>query len=489
MAKVYTGLYECMGHVVPYLVVVKVGKPSERAKPGNRGKRDSQMILMRFFNKVHYDYPMVPLELEMYHQIKNVIGVDPHFYEFVLMVDADTVVMPDSLNRLVSAMLHDTKIMGLCGETALANEKDTWATMIQVYEYFISHHLSKAFESLFGSVTCLPGCFCMYRIRATNNQPLLVNNSVIHEYSENQVDTLHKKNLLHLGEDRYLTTLMLKHFPFFKMTFTPDAKCLTNAPDTWDVLLSQRRRWINSTVHNLLELVFLPRLCGFCCFSMRFVVFMDLLSTVIMPATLGYLCYLIYRLATDSSSVPILSLCFIVAPYAMQMIVFILWRQWQHIGWMIVYLLALPVFAFFIPIYAFWHFDDFSWGNTRVVVGEDGRRKKVLVGANADDGKFDAKAIPTKKWSEYEEELWEAHTEYSQDSRPYRLQQTSGSQLHTPQDNFYAGVNQRSSSHLLASPLPELPPPRLPVQRQPPRYLPHPSTPHQPPAGTLPPCP
>lgn len=26
-----------------------------------------------------------------------------------------------------------------------------------VYEYFISHYLAKAFESLFGSVTCLPG--------------------------------------------------------------------------------------------------------------------------------------------------------------------------------------------------------------------------------------------------------------------------------------------------------------------------------------------
>ncbi len=38
--------------------------------------------------------------------------------------------------------------------------------MMQVYEYFISHNLTKAFESLFGSVTCLPGCFTMYRIRA-----------------------------------------------------------------------------------------------------------------------------------------------------------------------------------------------------------------------------------------------------------------------------------------------------------------------------------
>ncbi|RKP04565.1 chitin synthase-domain-containing protein, partial [Thamnocephalis sphaerospora] len=153
MGKVYTGLYECKGHVVPYMVVVKVGRASERARPGNRGKRDSQLILMRFFNAVHFNSAMTPLELEMYHQIKNVIGVDPSFYEYVLMVDADTFVMPDSLNRMVSAMLHDQKIIGLCGETELANPKATWITMIQVYEYYISHHMAKAFESLFGSVT------------------------------------------------------------------------------------------------------------------------------------------------------------------------------------------------------------------------------------------------------------------------------------------------------------------------------------------------
>ena len=42
MGKVYSGLYEVQGHIVPYLVVVKIGKPSEVSKPGNRGKRDSQ---------------------------------------------------------------------------------------------------------------------------------------------------------------------------------------------------------------------------------------------------------------------------------------------------------------------------------------------------------------------------------------------------------------------------------------------------------------
>ena len=157
--KVYSGLYEYEGNVVPYIVVVKVGKESEqsRPKPGNRGKRDSQVLLMRFLNRVHHRSPMSPLELEIYHQINNVIGVDPELYEYLMMVDADTTVKEDSLNRLVAGCAHDAKIAGICGETSLQNEERSWWTMIQVYEYYISHHLAKAFESLFASVTCLPG--------------------------------------------------------------------------------------------------------------------------------------------------------------------------------------------------------------------------------------------------------------------------------------------------------------------------------------------
>ena len=157
--KVYSGLYEYEGNVVPYVVVVKVGKESEqdKPKPGNRGKRDSQILLLSFLNRVHHRAPMSPLELEIFHQINNIIGVDPELYEYLLMVDADTSVREDSLNRLVASCANDAKIAGICGETNLENEEMSWWTMIQVYEYYISHHLAKAFESLFGSVTCLPG--------------------------------------------------------------------------------------------------------------------------------------------------------------------------------------------------------------------------------------------------------------------------------------------------------------------------------------------
>jgi chitin synthase len=263
MAKIYSGLYECSGHVVPYLVVVKVGKPTERSRPGNRGKRDSQLVLMRFLNRVHFGTPMNPMELEINHHIKNIIGVNPSFYEYVLQVDADTEVDQWCLAHFVSAFINDKKIIGLCGETALSNAKKSFVTMLQVYEYYISHYLAKAFESLFGSVTCLPGCFSMFRIRSPDtHRPLFVANRVVDDYAENRVDTLHTKNLLTLGEDRYLTTLVLKHFGNYKTVFVRAGKALTAAPEEWSVLLSQRRRWINSTVHNLFELIKTPGLCG-----------------------------------------------------------------------------------------------------------------------------------------------------------------------------------------------------------------------------------
>lgn len=110
---------------------------------------------------------------------------------------------------------------------------------------------------------------------------MIISNRIIDDYSEGNLDTLHKKNLFSLGEDRYLTTLMMKHFPTFKTKFIPDAVAHTVAPESFRVLFSQRRRWINSTVHNLCELVLLPELFGFCCFSMRFFVFIDLLGTLV----------------------------------------------------------------------------------------------------------------------------------------------------------------------------------------------------------------
>lgn len=238
----------------------------------------------------------------------------------------------------------------------------------------------------------------MYRLRTSDRgKPLIIADEIIREYSDCRVDTLHKKNLLSLGEDRFLTTLMTKHFPYMSYKFTGDAYCQTAAPETWSVLLSQRRRWINSTIHNLVELMWLKDMCGFCCFSMRFVVLIDLTGTIILPATTIYLGYLIYRVASHSGQFPMISIIMIAAVYGLQALIFILKRQWQHIGWMIIYIMAYPVYSFILPIYSFWNQDNFSWGNTRIVIGEKGQKQIVAV----DDEGFDPRSIPLQRWDDH----------------------------------------------------------------------------------------
>ncbi|KAK3671253.1 Chitin synthase, class 3 [Recurvomyces mirabilis] len=424
MAKIYSGFYD-YGHDsiiplekqqrVPMMVVVKCGTPAEAtaAKPGNRGKRDSQIILMSFLQKVMFDERMTELEYEMFNGIWNITGISPDFYEICLMVDADTKVFPDSMTHMVSAMVKDPEIMGLCGETKIANKTASWVSMIQVFEYFISHHQEKSFESVFGGVTCLPGCFCMYRIKTPKGGqnywvPILANPDIVEHYSENVVDTLHKKNLLLLGEDRYLTTLMLKTFPKRKQVFVPQAVCKTTVPDEFRVLLSQRRRWINSTVHNLMELVLVRDLCGTFCFSMQFVIFIQLVGTLVLPAAIAFTIYLIIRAiyaAITHTVVPVIPLVLLALILGLPAVLIVVTaHRVSYVLWMFIYLLSLPIWNFVLPTYAYWHFDDFSWGDTRQTAGTVASEVKKDKSGHGGEGEFDSSQITMKRWGDFEQE-------------------------------------------------------------------------------------
>ncbi|KAF9440018.1 glycosyltransferase family 2 protein [Macrolepiota fuliginosa MF-IS2] len=83
------------------------------------------------------------------------------------------------------------------------------------------------------------------------HKPLPVLSQIIQDYLESHVNTLYTKNLLHLGEDQYLTALIFKHFLMFKTQFIHNAHAYIVAPDDWKVLLSQCQCWINLTMHNL----------------------------------------------------------------------------------------------------------------------------------------------------------------------------------------------------------------------------------------------
>ena len=89
--------------------------------------------------------------------------------------------------------------------------------------------------------------------------------------------------------------------------------------------------------------------------------------------------YLLVLVIGEGQAVPTWSIIMLAAVYGLQALVFLFRRKWDMIGWMVFYLLATPVFSFLLPLYSFWKMDDFSWGATRIVLGEAGKKMIVHV--------------------------------------------------------------------------------------------------------------
>lgn len=102
MAKVYAGFYKYNDDPekapapkpleeqqrVPMIVIVKCGTPLEAStkKPGNRGKRDSQVILMNAMQKIYYCERMCELEYQFSKAVVKLSGHHPSRFETCLMV-------------------------------------------------------------------------------------------------------------------------------------------------------------------------------------------------------------------------------------------------------------------------------------------------------------------------------------------------------------------------------------------------------------------
>jgi len=152
---------------------------------------------------------------------------------------------------------------------------------------------------------------------------------------------------------------MLKTFPTRKLIFVPRAYCKTTVPDTFKILLSQRRRWINSTIHNLMELVLVRELCGTFCFSMQFLIFIELVGTVVLPAAITFTAVLvgssIYNGITGAAPIEVIPLLLLFAILGLPAFLILLTtRRVVYVYWMLVYLLALPIWNFCLPAYAYW---------------------------------------------------------------------------------------------------------------------------------------
>lgn len=175
-AKVYSGFYETGRNRVPYVVIVKVGQPYEMnvfegiAPPGNRGKRDSLMIVFGFLERCMNlaNNQIAPLDYEVFNQCYNVLGVDPRNFKYILVTDADIQVQDDVVQKLISRLEEDHKMLAVSGHVRPANPEDNLTTMLQIFPVYMSFFSGLAYEACLGSVMTIQGGLVMYKVWTEN---------------------------------------------------------------------------------------------------------------------------------------------------------------------------------------------------------------------------------------------------------------------------------------------------------------------------------
>ncbi|XP_029657956.2 chitin synthase chs-2-like isoform X2 [Octopus sinensis] len=195
---------------------------------------------------------------------------------FILTTDADVFFTPDSVEALLDLMTRDESVGAVCARThPLGSGPLIW---YQKFEYAIGHWFQKSAEDILGSVLCSPGCFSVYRCDAIMD--------VLPTYSTT-VNEAFDFLIKDMGEDRWFCTLMLQNG--WRIDYCAVATNSTHCPDGFDEFFKQRRRWIVSTIANLILVVKESRLMMKFNrhISVFFIIyqFVLLLATVIGPAT------------------------------------------------------------------------------------------------------------------------------------------------------------------------------------------------------------
>jgi chitin synthase len=135
-ASIYPGRYSSKnypGKELRYIVVVKQGGAEERGsgRAGNRGKRDSQLLLFGILNRLQYNRRPTELDMTFMMAMKR-LGVFILDVEYLMAIDADTRVSKDAIKFFVHKMDKDKSVLACCGETRVDNKSQSFTTMIQV---------------------------------------------------------------------------------------------------------------------------------------------------------------------------------------------------------------------------------------------------------------------------------------------------------------------------------------------------------------------
>ncbi len=139
--------------------------------------------------------------------------------EFFVGIDADTIIAPDAIARMVPHFLNP-KVGAVAGNAKVGNRVNLW-TRWQALEYITSQNFERRALNTMGAVSVVPGAIGAWRVGA------------VREAGGYHVDTV--------AEDADLTMALLRNG--YRVEYEDLALAFTEAPTNANGLMRQRFRW------------------------------------------------------------------------------------------------------------------------------------------------------------------------------------------------------------------------------------------------------
>jgi hyaluronan synthase/N-acetylglucosaminyltransferase len=184
----------------------------------------------------------IPFELIRYEQNKGkrhaqTIGFSKAKGKIIMTLDSDSILNKRALVELLKAFVDD-KVGAATGQLEVLNEKKNLLTKIQGARYWNSFNFERKSQSNLGSVICCSGPISAYRA------------SILNKISYDYQNQKFLGDNCTYGDDRHLTTLILKHG--YKVKYVKEGVAYTEVPETFKKYIKQQIRWKKSYLRETL---------------------------------------------------------------------------------------------------------------------------------------------------------------------------------------------------------------------------------------------
>lgn len=182
--------------------------------------------------------------------------------EIFAFTDSDSTWAPYSISRIVRIFEHDPEVGAVSGHSRVLNADASIFTKIQDPWYECQYSIRKAFESVFGCVTCVSGPIAVFRREAVFNfVPAWENDRFLGQefrFATDRTLTGFVLGCTSVGaglKKKYQDSPFVKDVDYplkdWKIVYCKSARAWTIVPDTFKKIIRQQVRWKKSFIRNL----------------------------------------------------------------------------------------------------------------------------------------------------------------------------------------------------------------------------------------------